>query len=194
MFSRFDILTRRLLEGSLLLILCCLFYLAWWFIAFKPTGAVKGLRSGWLLIPAAVFGTMSVVQMIRGCSLKEGADALFPQMYTLVGGLIAYVVLFLISCIGMKRQVTTELLLIVVWAALSCAQLNALFSQGVFTKSAALICMVLIVVAAVVSLVCYLLYYGLDSRMGYIDGAIPLILALVAEIGISIGIFVRVPA
>ncbi len=194
MFSRFDVSVRQLLTGSLMLIACCLFYLAWWFIAFKPTGAIKGFKSGWLLIPAAIFGTAAVVQMVRGCGLEEHAEALFPQMYALFAGVIAYIVLFVISCIVMKRQVTTELFLIVGWAALSCAELNALFSRAVFTKSAAIACMVLILAAAIVSLVCYLLYYNLDSRTGYIDGAIPLILATAAEIGISIGIFVRVPA
>lgn len=30
---------------------------------------------------------------------------------------------------------------------------------------------------AILSLICYVLYYGLDSRAGYVDGMIPLILA-----------------
>lgn len=36
MFSDFDAQTRQMLTGNLLMIGCCIFYLAWWLIAFKP--------------------------------------------------------------------------------------------------------------------------------------------------------------
>ena len=43
MLSNLNASARHLLQGDLLLILCCAFYLAWWLLAFKPVGAVKGL-------------------------------------------------------------------------------------------------------------------------------------------------------
>ncbi|MCC8045030.1 MAG: hypothetical protein LIP12_05975, partial [Clostridiales bacterium] len=60
MFSDFDAQTRQMLTGNLLMIGCCAFYLAWWLIAFRPEDAVKGIRSGWLLIPALLFGVAAV--------------------------------------------------------------------------------------------------------------------------------------
>ena len=54
--------------GNILLVGCCVFYLLWWALAFKPTGAVKGMRSGWLLIPAFLFGCAAVVLIVRGTS------------------------------------------------------------------------------------------------------------------------------
>lgn len=66
MFSDFDAQTRQMLTGNLLMIGCCVFYLAWWLIAFKPQGAVKGIRSGWLLIPALLLGVAAVIQIVQG--------------------------------------------------------------------------------------------------------------------------------
>lgn len=88
MFSDYNIQTRKMLIGNLLLIVCCVFYLAWWLIAFKPEGAIKGFKSGWLLIPAVIFG-----------------------------GIAVYVILLLATAIFMKRQVTTELLIVIVMMA-----------------------------------------------------------------------------
>ncbi|MCD8004148.1 MAG: hypothetical protein LUE91_00585 [Oscillospiraceae bacterium] len=62
MLSRLDAQTNQMLAGNLLLILCCVFYLLWWLIAFK----VKGIKSGWLLIPAALCGLAAVWEIIRG--------------------------------------------------------------------------------------------------------------------------------
>lgn len=47
MFAGFEVQTRKILTGNILMILCCIFYLAWWLVAFKPTGAIKGMKSGW---------------------------------------------------------------------------------------------------------------------------------------------------
>lgn len=71
MFSQYDLQTRQMLTGNLLLAACCEFYLAWWLIAFEPTGAVKGIKSGWLLFPALLFGAAAVVQIVWGSS-REG--------------------------------------------------------------------------------------------------------------------------
>ena len=57
---------RLVLIGNLFLIVCSLFYLLWWILAFKPVGAVKGLKSGWLLLPALVFGAAGVFWIVQG--------------------------------------------------------------------------------------------------------------------------------
>ncbi|MCD8104465.1 MAG: hypothetical protein LUF35_05565 [Lachnospiraceae bacterium] len=79
MFSDFDAQTRQMLTGNLLMIGCCAFYLAWWLIAFKPEGAVKGIRSGWLLIPALIFGVAAVMQIAQGRDILTIPSRIFME-------------------------------------------------------------------------------------------------------------------
>ena len=160
--------------GNIFLIFCCLFYLAWWLIAFKPEGAVKGIRSGWLLIPAAACGLAAVIMICKGISATAKEERLIPVLLIFVTGVIVYFVLLAGTWFIMKRQVTTELFLIVGWAALAVAEVSALFACGSYSKTAAIVFIVFIIIMAAVSMVCYLLYYNLDSVKGYIDGIIPL--------------------
>ena len=62
MFSFLNTQGKQILTGNVLFILCCVFYLAWWLLAFKPSGAIAGMKTGWLLIPAALFGLLGVVR------------------------------------------------------------------------------------------------------------------------------------
>ncbi|MCD8347747.1 MAG: hypothetical protein LUD16_07295 [Lachnospiraceae bacterium] len=187
MFSDLVAQTRQILTGNLLMIGCCAFYLAWWLIAFKPEGAVKGLRSGWLLIPALLFGVATVTKIVQGSGAVEGEALLIPRNAVLIGGVVVYIVLLVGTSVLLKRQVTTELFLIVGWTTLMFLELNALFARGQFTKSAVLFLLVITSIAAVVSMICYLLYYDLDKVKGYVDGMIPLLLVAVMMAVITVG-------
>ena len=177
---------RRFLTGNILLILCCVFYLAWWVVAFKPVGAVKGFKSGWLLIPAAILGLGSVIMICQGVSATEKEAMLIPASWIVTAGVILYVVLLAGTWVFMKRPVTTELFLIVGWAALTVAEVSALYGSGAYGKAGALAMILCIIVLAVISLVCYLLYYNLDSVKGYYDGMVPLVIVAVMMAIISI--------
>ncbi len=135
------------------------------------------MRSGWLLILAAVFGLAAVSLILRGASSTQLARTFFPGMPLLIGTIAVYFILFAVTALGMKRQVTTELLLIVGWAALVFAEVNALYGIERFSGAAAAIFLAVTGACAAVSLICYVLFYSLDSRARYIDGMIPLLLA-----------------
>ncbi len=169
---------QQLLWGNVLLVGCCAFYLLWWILAFHPTGAVKGFKSGWLLIPAFVLGIAAVVQMVRGVNGAEMARSFFTVRTVVLAGVAAYVLLLLVTLLAFHRQVTTELLLIVGWTVLAFLCCNALYGTGYVSRGAAVGLLVTAVAAAVLSMVCYLLYYGLGPRTGYVDGMIPLILVI----------------
>ncbi|MCD8398387.1 MAG: hypothetical protein LUD12_14630 [Lachnospiraceae bacterium] len=187
MFSDLAAQTRQILTGNLLMIGCCAFYLAWWLIAFKPEGAVKGLRSRWLLIPALLFGVAAVTKIVQGSGAVEGEALLIPRNAVLIGGVVVYIVLLIGTSVLLKRQVTTELFLIVGWTTLMFLELNALFAQGQFTKSTVIVFLVMTLIFAAVSMICYLLYYGLDKVKGYVDGMIPLLLVAVIMAVITVG-------
>ncbi len=160
--------------GNILLILCCIFYLAWWLIAFKPAGAVQGMKSGWLLVPAAAAGIGAIASIIKGVSGTDGALLLLPTKRVALIGLAAYVILLIFTYLLMKRPVTTELLLIVGWAVLAILEISALYAHHVYGQAAAWGFIAAVMALAALSLVCYLLYYKLDAVAGYYDGIIPL--------------------
>ncbi len=190
MFSSLESQTRQLLAGNILLICCCIFYLIWWFIAFKPEGAVKGMKSGWLLIPAFILGIFGIIQIVRGSSLTELPRRLMPTAAILLVGLAVYIVLLIVTRTVMNRPVTTELLLIVGWAVLAFLEINALYGMERFARAGAVVFLLIIAAAAVIGLICYLLYYGLDVRAGYIDGTIPLLLVAVVMTVLSVRIVI----
>ncbi len=188
MFANMDVQTRQMMVGNLLLVLCCAFYLAWWLVAFKPVGAVKGMKSGWLLVPAFVFGIAAIVQIVRGSSGSGIPSVLIPKAVVLPAGLAAYVVLLVVTRQLMDRPVTTELLLIVGWTVLAFLELDALYGLGKYGMAATVILMVVSVAAAAIGLVCYLKYYGLDARTGYVDGMVPLILIAAVMVVVTVGV------
>ena len=177
MLSFFHTQEKQIFLGNALFVICCGFYLAWWLLAFKPTGAITGMKSGWLLIPACITGLLGVILAIRGIFLETPTEQLLPNRYILLGGIAVYIILLVITALPFKRPVTSELLLIVGWGTLAFAEVNLLFGIGLFSHRLSIGFLVFIGSTIAISLVCYILYYRLDSRAGYIDGMVPLLLA-----------------
>ena len=162
--------------GNFWLILCCVSYEVWWSIAFHPVKKVP-------FAPKLILFFITLALGIAGVSLMIGAIASVPDVMPLpIWGIVlvaigAYVVLLLVSSRLFHRQVTTELFLIVGWAVLVFLEVNALYGLGIVPRNGAVILFAAAVIVALVSMVCYVLYYGLDDRAGYVDGMIPLLLA-----------------
>jgi hypothetical protein len=186
----FDFPAKQIFRSNILLIICCVFYLAWWLLAFKPTGAIQGIKTGWLLIPAFIAGLAAIILAVKGI-LSASIDAtLFPSRLILWGSIAAYLILLVVTRLLFKRPVTTELFLIVGWAVLALSEINVLYEVGRFSHGLAAIFAVVIGVATFISLVCYVLYYNLGNRAGYFDGMIPLLMAALVMAGISIAVVV----
>ena len=181
----FDFPVKQIFRSNILLIVCCAFYLAWWLLAFRPAGAVKGMKTGWLLIPAFAAGIAAVILAVQGIRSAPIEAALFPGGLLLWGGVAAYFILLAVTGLLFQRQVTTELFLIVGWAVLALSEINTLYGTGRFSRRMAAPFAVVIVAAALISLVCYMLYYNLGDRAGYFDGMVPLLLVALVTAGIS---------
>lgn len=177
---------KQIFESNILLIICCAFYLAWWLLAFKPTGAIKGMKTGWLLIPAFAAGLVSIVLAVRGIQSASVHAALFPSGLLLWGGIAAYFILLAVTYLLFKRPVTTELFLIVGWAMLALSEINVLYGSDRFSHALAVIFAVIIGVATLISLICYVLYYNLGAHAGYFDGMVPLLMVALVMSGISV--------
>ena len=177
---------KQIFWSNILLIVCCVFYLVWWLLAFKPTGAIKGMKTGWLLIPAFIAGLAAIILAVKGLQSSSLKTALFPGGLLLWGGIAAYLALLAVTRLLFQRQVTTELFLIVGWAVLALSEINALYGAEQFSHGLATIFAVVIGVAMLISLVCYVLYYNLGNRAGYFDGMIPLLMVALVMAGMSI--------
>lgn len=160
--------------GNIKLVLCFLFYLTWWIMGFNPKHPIRGIKSGWLLIPAAALGIWALIDIFRGIDFAHGP---LPGVVFVVGGILSYVALLTITGILLHRPVTSELLIIVLWVTVALLEINTLMAVGSVSMGLGWILMALCLLCTAVSLVCYQLFYGLDARAAFIDGAIPLILA-----------------
>ena len=136
------------------------------------------MKSGWLLIPATIFGLISIILLIVSFRIPEGTDSLFSNLLATIVGAAVYVGFLVITKIFFHRIVTTELLLIVGWAVLAVCESNVLFAQGIAGRGGAWIMIIATFIAGMVSMICYMRYYSLDARKGWICGMIPLILVM----------------
>ena len=185
MFSFFQTQEKQILIGNLLFITCCGFYLAWWLLTFRPVNPIQGIKTAWLLIPSAFAGLAGVMLILQGILTLPKAEQLLPGAYILWGGIAVYIILLAVTVSLLKRPATTELILIVGWGMIALAEVNGLFESGLFSRGLSVGFFLIICVAVAISLVCYLLYYRLDSRAGYIDGMIPLLMAALVMAVIS---------
>ncbi len=144
------------------------------------------MRSGWLLIPAVLFGVAAVVLIIRGISSAQLRQTILPPGWFLPAAAVAYLLLAAGTWLILKRPVTTELILIVAWTALTLAEVNMLYGTGRFPLRMSCGLMSVTVLFALIDMAAYVLYYQLDAVTGYIDGMIPLILAAVMMGAISV--------
>lgn len=148
------------------------------------------MKTGWLLIPAFAAGLAAIILAVKGIQSASVDVVLFPDGLLLWGGIAAYLILLAVTRLLFQRPVTTELFLIVGWAVLALSEINVLYGVGRFSHGLAVIFAVVIGVATLISLVCYVLYYNLGNRAGYFDGMVPLLMTALVMAGISIAMVV----
>lgn len=159
--------------GNIALALCFAFYLAWWIVGFNPIRPIRGLRSAWLLIPAVVLGVLALIRICPALSLSGGP---VPGFALIAAGIVSYVALLGITSGLLHRPVTSELFITALWATITFLEINTLVGLGSVSEAMGLILAALGLLCTVCSLVCYQLFYGLESAAAFVDGAIPLIL------------------
>jgi len=159
----------------------------WWLMAFKPEGAVTGMKTDWLLLPALAAGAFGVLMALRGIWLvaPEPGSRLFPGGAIIIGGIAAYVILLVVTLLILKRPVTTELFLIVGWGMLALSAVNALYAAGSFGHGISIVLVIIVFAVIAISLVLYVLYFRMEGASGYIGGMIPLLLVIALTITIS---------
>ena len=185
--------TGRIVVGNALFVVCCAFYLAWWLVWFHPVNPVTGIKTGWLLIPAAAAGMVGVACALWGISSLSAPGVFFPNAFVVAGGVVAYVAFAVLTRWLFERPITSELFLITGWAALAVAQVNALYGSVLFPRGVALALLAVIGVILAISLVCYVWYFRLDAWRSYVDGMVPLVLtaAFMVALNVSVSVYSR---
>jgi hypothetical protein len=168
----------KITVGQILLIICCIFYLVFWSISYKPDQTVNrgaGL-SGLFLLITAVCGITGVFFSVQGVnSITPHVAAKLNGTLLIAGGVIAYILLLLITTRFFKRPVTTELLLIVSWMVLELTVISTLNAGGRLSDLRFWIMLVIIEAAFILSMVLYVLYYRMEPMKAYYAAMIPLI-------------------
>ena len=166
---------KRILLGQILLIICCIFYLVWWYRGYRPGISVSriGGVNGALLFATAAFGVAGLI-----CSLTRVQTRIeykISPMLIVIGGIALYFALMLITRFAFQRIVTTELFLIVGWIMLEMTVINRLYAAEILTNGKFLFMCVVIALAFVVSIILYAAYYRMEEMRAFYAAMVPLI-------------------
>ena len=168
---------REILAGNLLLLLCSLFYLIWWVISYRPNSYGMSATGGLYLIVAAITGITAIAVLAYGINSLAPHSHGMRVKFILIGAGILFLAMLAITTLVFHRIVTSELMLIHIWLALEMSAVAVLFGTGRFGVGIAVTMAILIGIAFIVGLICYVLYYRLDETASYWTGMIPLIVA-----------------
>lgn len=188
-FHNFSVPIWEIFLGNLLLLICSLFYLTWWVEAFRPNPSER--LSGVFYITAAfITGITAIVLMCTGINSLSHASKGLPVMLIVMGCAVLFFIFLIVTAIVFKRVVTSELLIIHIWAALELSVAAVLYGTGRFGFRQAIILALLVAIAVIIGLICYVLYYRLDGLRSYYDGMIPLMAdALVMAVILVMSVF-----
>lgn len=170
-----------MLHGQILLIICFLFYLIWWYRGFRPNTSVsrvKGLNELLLLI-TALTGIGGVILSLTG---DVPATLMISPAAILVTGIAAYVVLLFVTRFLLNRVVTSELLLIVAWTTLEVWVVNCLDGAGMLSNTRFWVMIAVLALAFIGSMVCYVLYYRIEEKAAFYTAMVPLIAGIVCMV------------
>lgn len=173
LFRNFNLPVWEIFGGNLLLLLCSIFYLVWWAIAFKPnsnSGASGGIYVGF----AFIFGIAALAMISHSISSLSEYSKGIQKKFILTGSAILFIVVLLVTIIALHRIFTSELIIIHIWAALELCAVTVLYGTGRFSLGQAVTLAVLVGIAFAVGIICYVLYYRLDQTAAYWDGMVPI--------------------
>lgn len=180
----------KVILGQALLVVCCIFYLIWWSVSYRP-GVNVNRSLGWnglLLLITAASGVAGIALSVMGATELPKLRA--PKLnggYVAIAGIAVYIALLLITRLAFQRPVTTELLLITGWVVLELTVIGSLNAAGKMTEAGFWIMIVVIAVAFLISMILYVLYYRMEPMAAFHAAMVPLITE-----GVSMGILLIV--
>lgn len=168
---------KRILTGQTSLIICCIFYMIWWYRCYRPGEAVNrvGGANGILLLSTAFFGIAGVMLSLTKVPLIRSPK--IGAAWIAVTGIVAYVILLLITRFAFHRVVTTELILIVGWTMLEIAVICKLNAAGGLSERGFIVIFAVIAAAFMISIILYVAYYRMEEMKAFYAAMVPLVSA-----------------
>ena len=178
---------KTIITGQILLILCCIVYLIWWYRGFRPGIYVSraGGVNGALLLITMVLGFAGVVFSLMPA--EKIREPLVSQVMIVICGIAAYFILLVVTKVFFNRVVTTELFLIVGWTMLETIVADRLCAIGSLSGKSFSAIIVIIAVAFLIGIVLYVAYYRMEEMRAFYAAMVPLVvdaIAMSAMIGI----------
>lgn len=165
------IFQKYIAAGQGAMALCCLFYAAWWYVAYNPEvneDPFSG-KAGILFWITFACGIAGVYLNIYG--IRNLADT---KQICLIG-CAAYIALLAVTVLIFHRPLTAELFLIVAWATMETAAIFAAFHSDILNGNYPTMLVIVIAVTTIFSMIAYLLYYSIDEWKAFYLGLLPLI-------------------
>ena len=166
---------RHIITGQTLLIACCIFYMIWWYRGFRPNVEADRLGgiNGILLLITAVLGVAGILFSL--IPTPETAGTKYGQMYIIIGGIAAYIILMMVTKYAFNRIVTSELFLIVGWTILELSLLNRLDGSNLLSGTGLMVVYMSVVLAFIISMILYVAYYRMEDNAAFYSAMVPLI-------------------
>ena len=180
-----------IIRGQILLVFCCMSYLVWWYRGYRPETEVNrvGGINGILLFITAALGIAGIVMSLIPVPLTAKLKA--DPLAIVAGGVIAYVVLLLVTRFCFQRVVTTELFLIIGWAVLEAVVITRLDAAGLLGRNGFFVMCVVVAVAVLISMILYVAYYKMEKMKAFYAAMVPLITEAVAMIILIVMVLVN---
>jgi hypothetical protein len=175
-FRDFNFPLWEIFGGNLLMVVTVIFYVTWWTVSFRPGGSGEKSAGAMFFIAATLLtGLVAVALLCHAVySLSEVGKG-FPLLMTVAGTAAFYFLIMWATRDAFHREVTSELLIITVWAALEGSLVAVLYTSGRFSMAQVMPPAILLALATVIGLVCYLLHYRLKEPLAFWNGLVPLI-------------------
>ncbi|MBR2834575.1 MAG: hypothetical protein IKE43_02520 [Coriobacteriales bacterium] len=178
--------TTLLVWGHVALGVCFALYLLWWWVFFwprveRPKGTLRtiGIVS---IIGAAVCGLGGIGLVIAGIAGLPVLTETIPAWSIAIGGMIAYVALFIVTAVLLNRPPTSELFIITGWAVLELCVANGLYGAQILNLGQTIALVIAIAILVILSLICYQRFVSLKDKAAFICGAIPLVCGIILAI------------
>ena len=181
---------RHIITGQTLLIACCIFYMIWWYRGFRPNVEADRLGgiNGILLLITAILGVAGILFSLM--PTPETAGTKYGQMYIIIGGIAAYIILMMVTKYAFNRIVTSELFFIIGWTMLELSLLNRLSGSGLLSGTRLMAVYVSVLLAFIISMVLYVAYYRMEDNAAFYSAMVPLITEA-ASMGVLIGMLLK---
>jgi hypothetical protein len=165
----------EIFAGNVLLLFCSLFYLAWWVAVFRPNASEKSTTGTICITAAFITGVAAIALMSGGIHALSSSAKGVPVSFVLLGCAAMFVILLLVTSLVFRRPVTSELIIIHIWAALELSGVAVLYNTGRFGMGRTVLLSALVGMATIAGFIAYVLYYRLEGTASYRDGMVPLI-------------------